>query len=253
MIASNPNMTRAFGLSETGRRRRNEDSFAVRPDLGLFVVADGMGGHAGGNIASRIVVDTLERFFDKLGDSDIGFGQDREQPSFAEQRVDLAIRMCKREVERRAVGDLAPMGTTLVCLLVREGKVVLAHVGDSRIYRLRNGVAEQMTRDHSLCAELEAVGGHDLVKRLTGPYTAMITRSISASTNSKPDIRVETVEPGDRYLLCSDGLTDRLSAEAIAEVMRTSEDPQEASSRLVQRAYASGSMDNITALVVDPE
>ncbi len=265
MLARANPMTRAFGQSETGRRRRNEDSFAVRTDLGLFVVADGMGGHAGGNVASRLVVDTLERFFDQLGDGDLGFdtkglatsvaGSSGSQANstIAEQRVDLAIRMCKREVERRAVGDLAPMGTTLVTVLVREGRAILAHVGDSRVYRLRDGHIEQMTRDHSLCAELEAAGGHDLAKRLTGPFTAMVTRSIAAYSNAKPDIRIEQVRPGDRYLLCTDGLSGALEDDAIAQVMRSCEDPQEASCLLVQRAYAAGSMDNITAVVVDPE
>lgn len=242
-------MMRSFGQSETGRRRRNEDSFAVRPDLGLFVVADGMGGHAGGNVASRIVVDTLERFFDK---SDVADRDEEQGRTLAKQRVDLAIRMCQREVERQAVGDLAPMGSTLVTILVRQNQAILAHVGDSRIYRLRDGRLEQMTRDHSLCAELEAAGGHDLARRLTGPYTAMVTRSIAAQSNSKPDIRIEQTRPGDRYLLCTDGLTDVLDMEAIAEVMRTYDEPEEVSCRLVQRAYSAGSMDNITAVVVDP-
>lgn len=253
MIASEHVMVRAFGQSETGRRRRNEDSFAVRPDLGLFVVADGMGGHAGGNVASRLVVETVERFFDQMGgDSDVGLDQNSQGSTLAEQRMDLAIRMCKREVERKAVGDLAPMGTTLVTLLVRDGRAVLAHVGDSRIYRLRNGRIEQMTRDHSLCAELEAAGGQDLAKRLTGPFTAMVTRSIAAYSNAKPDIRIEDMEPGDRYLLCTDGLSGALEPEAIAAILRTYEEPQEASCRLVQRALAAGSMDNVTAVVVDP-
>ena len=241
-------MINAFGHSDTGRRRRNEDSFSVRSDLGLFVVADGMGGHAGGNVASRIVVDTLERFFDKVGTPT----DEQDGGKLSAQRVDLAIRMCHRTLSRRAVGELATMGTTLVTLLVRSGFAILAHVGDSRIYRLRDGQIEQMTRDHSLCAELEAAGGHDLVKKLTGPYTSMVTRSISVDTNARPDMLIEPIQPGDRYLLCTDGLTDALDAEAIAEVMRTSETSEEASCRLVQRAYSAGSRDNITAVVVDP-
>lgn len=241
-------MTTAFGHSETGRRRRNEDSFSVRSDLGLFVVADGMGGHAGGNVASRIVVDTLERFFDKVGTAP----DEQDDGEISAQRVDLAIRMCHRALERRAVGELATMGTTLVTLLVRGETAILAHVGDSRIYRLREGRIEQMTRDHSLCAELEAAGGHDLVKKLTGPYTAMVTRSISVNTNARPDLQIVPIQPGDRFLLCTDGLTDVLDAQAIAEVLRAPGTAEEASCRLVQRAYAAGSMDNITAVVVDP-
>ncbi len=252
MIATRQAMPEAFGLSKTGRRPRNEDSFSTRSDLGVYVVAAGMGGHAGGHVASRLVVDTLERFFDQGGDSDVGMDAESQGVSLAEQRMDLAIRMCKREVERKAVGDLAPMGTTLAALLLRDGRAVLAHVGDSRIYRLRRGHLEQMTRDHSLCAELEAAGGHELVKRLTGPYTAMVTRSISAYSNAKPDIRTERTEAGDRYLLCTDGLSGALDAEAMASILRIYKEPQEAACRLVQLALAAGSMDNVTAVVVDP-
>ncbi len=249
-------MSRGFAESKTGRRARNEDSFCVRPDLGLYVVADGMGGQRGGDVASRIVVDTLERFFDGMEQADTqSASTQRETAALVRQRLDLAVRMCQQEVARHAVGSLQRMGSTVAAVLVRGEQAVIAHVGDSRVYRLRGERLERLTRDHSLVAELEAVrgeavGGHQRFSNLLGSWRSLLTRSVAVGCNARPDFRVETVESGDRYLLCSDGLLESLSDDQIEAVL-VRYDAEEACTQLVARAYGAGSSDNISVVVVD--
>ena len=243
-------MSHGVGRTDVGRRGNNEDSFAARDDLGLYVVADGVGGQEGGEVASRLAVDTLVGFFDRAGSPELELEPwDTSDCTVAERRAELAIRMCQREVIRCSQGDLSMMATTLALVLVRDGRALLAHVGDSRIYRQRDGLLEQMTRDHSLFAELEAAGAGYIAHRLTGQLSAMITRSIAKNADATPDIRVEDVRPGDRFLLCSDGVSDVLEDDDLAHLLDSSE-PEAASAAIVHRAWLAGSHDNITAVVV---
>lgn len=243
-------MSQGHGQSDLGRRENNEDSFAVRDDLGLYVVADGVGGQDGGEVASRVAVDTMVGFFERVRDH-AGFGLiDADERTVAEHRMELAVRMCQREVVRQSVGPLAKMATTLAVLLVSEGHALVAHVGDSRVYRMRDGELEQMTRDHSLSAELEAAGAGYIAKRLTGPLSAMITRSVARNANATPEIRVELTQPGDKFLLCSDGVHDIVDHEELEAIVRTC-GAQVASRLIVDRARDLGGHDNITALVVE--
>ncbi len=235
----------AYGNSHTGRRERNEDAFCVMPHLGLFAVADGMGGQEGGEVASQLVVSSLVEFFEQV---------DRESPTESEQaddedRLGRAIQRAHRSVVAHAEGALRQMGSTLAALLLRERHVVVAHVGDSRVYRLRDGALERLTTDHSLCAELEAYGGRAVDRFLRGQIGHLITRCIAANGPANADLRVDTVKPGDVYLLCSDGLTDVIADDEIGVVLRGC-GPDEASKLLVERAYRKGSTDNITAVVV---
>ncbi len=239
----------AFGNSHTGRRERNEDAYCVMPDLGLFAVADGMGGHAGGEVASHIVVSTLVDYFERQKSGVVGDPPEDDQEE-DEERLDLAIRRAHQRVVERAYGPLRKMGSTLAALLLRGRRVVVAHVGDSRVYRLRDGAIERLTTDHSLCAELEAYGGRAIDRFLREQIGHLITRCIAAQGPAHADLRVDDARRGDVYLLCSDGLTDVLSDEDIAQVLESHEDPEEASQRLVDRAYRRGSTDNITAVVV---
>lgn len=244
-------MSRGHARSFVGRRKRNEDAFVARRELGLYVVADGMGGHAGGNVASQIVVDTMESFFERAASIESDHGPSSDEIEWAQQRMDLAIRMCQSEVSRRATGELAEMGSTLAAVLVRGRYAVIAHVGDSRIYRIREERCELLTRDHSVCAELEAAGGGELVKRLAGPFGAMITRSISLGSNAKPDMRMELTDPGDRFLICSDGVSNALEEDEMGAIVSQLDGPA-AADRLVERAFQAGSHDNLTVVVIEP-
>ena len=169
--------------------------------------------------------------------------------SLAEQRMALAIRMAHREVQQEAQGRLREMGSTLAALHVHDGKVLIAHVGDSRVYRIRNGHIEQMTRDHSLTADLEAAGCENMLAHLPPHYRHMVTRCIAANANAQPDFRVMDSLPGDTYVLCSDGVHDVLGRDAILDAVHDA-GCDEASERVVARAFAEGTQDNITVVVV---
>lgn len=223
--------------SVTGRRSNNEDAYAAAPRIGLFAVADGMGGYEGGEVASRTALESLVAYLERVEALDIA-----NDARTAMHHVRMAIRMADREVQRRAVGELAEMGTTIACMLVQGSHAVLAHVGDSRIYRLREGEIALLTRDHSLVAEMEAAG-----LSAAAHHTHIITQALGQGPAARPDVRVIEVLPGDRFLLCTDGLTDVLSPGEITDGMAQSKKPAEV---LVDTAYAMGSHDNITAMIV---
>lgn len=269
----------ASGASFVGRRENNEDCFRVCETLGLYLVADGMGGHEGGEVASRVVVDILASFFEAAS---TGTNPAKRFPSGVHRRVRTegkhesartlgeahgkerargdksglrkimsgAIATAQEEVVRRAVGPLVEMGTTLVAVWITEGVAVVANVGDSRVYRLRARTLHQLTEDHSFVAELERAGAHDLRAALPDAMSAMVTRCLAADANSEPDIQVFPTEPGDVFLLCTDGLTDALSDAQIAAILGEHAVPAEATNALNQAAYRAGSQDNITTLVV---
>lgn len=232
------------GRSDVGRRSNNEDGLLAFPERRLFVVADGMGGYEGGEVASRVALASLQSYFELLGDDELGIAR---SSMAAAQRMTMAIRIADREVERRAVGPLSEMGTTIAAIAFEDDKVLVAHVGDSRVYRLRDGQLKAMTRDHSLHAQLEASGASWLPKQKAAfPMSNVITQALGQGPPASPDIRVDTVRPGDRYLLCTDGLSDVLDEQTLVEGLEGAD----AAERLTQRAFERGSLDNITALVV---
>lgn len=234
------------GRSETGRRDNNEDGLLALPECGLYAVADGMGGYEGGEVASRLALGSLQTYFELLGDD--GVGLDPEGPEdVARERMALAIRIADREVGRRATGTLAKMGTTLATLVIQNGHAMIAHVGDSRVYRMREGELDALTRDHSLHAEMESTGMSVLPPRRRFRLSNVITQALGQGPDVRPDIRIESVLPGDRFLLCTDGVTDALDEESIAWLLTRTHGVAQA---LVDAAHENGSMDNITALVV---
>ncbi len=238
----------AHGTSHVGRRENNEDSFRVCDDIGLYLVADGMGGHEGGEVASKVVADTVAEFVANATTA-VTIGAD-DDVARGRRRLSQAIALARDEIGRRAVGELAEMGTTLAALLMRDQRAIVAHVGDSRVYRLRGGHLEQLTKDHSFVAELRAAGVPDLMASLPDEFSAMVTRCIALECNSEPDFVVLEVEAGDVFLLCSDGLTDALSNERIGDVLGAHTDPQLACRELNRLAFEHGSQDNITSVVV---
>lgn len=236
------------GVSITGRRSNNEDAVLELPERGLFAVADGMGGYEGGEVASKAALASLQAYCDLLDHTGLGVREmgTPEGEKVVRERLELAIRIADREVRRRAVGDLRRMGTTVACLVVGAGKAMVAHVGDSRVYRLREGEVSSLTRDHSLINEMKAAGlGGDIQGEFR--LKNIITQALGQGRTVVPDLTAVDLLPGDRFLLCSDGLSDVLDDEAIAWAMTSKQDVARA---LVDAAYAAGSHDNITALVV---
>lgn len=237
-----------FALTATGRRSNNEDAVCTRPDLGLFVVADGMGGYEGGEIASQVAVATIEDLVARTaGDQDVTWPY-RIDPArgLAENELAVATRLAGDRIAARRHGRLAQMGSTVAVLRVAGTEAVIAHVGDSRVYRLRAGALEQLTRDHSFYAELVA-SGVEVGAAEDFPHKNVVTRALG-TTSAQPDLRVEAALPGDVFLLCSDGLTDGLAPPRIAALL--ARPAAEACRALVDEAYAAGSRDNISAVVV---
>jgi protein phosphatase len=227
-------------VTDTGRRRLgNEDAYVWRPPL--FAIADGMGGAKAGEIAAGIAAETLERAHSRP------LGADELASLISEANV----RIWERSLNDPAT---AGMGTTFTVALVDEeaGAVVFGHVGDSRAYRMRDGVLEQITTDHSLVAELVESGVLTPEEAERHPQRSAITRALGTEATVEPDVFTIEVAPGDLFLLCSDGLSDMLTEEQIAAAIeRTAGDPTAAGEELVKNANAEGGDDNITVLLFE--
>ena len=224
------------GRTDVGRQRTaNEDSLVVRPPL--FAVADGMGGAKAGEVASAVAVEAVER------------ARDSEEPPEA-QLADI-VRAANRRIYDLAVADESRrgMGTTLTLAKVHGDEVSLAHVGDSRAYRMRDGELTQLTRDHSLVAELERSGQITAEAAEHHPQRSIITRALGP----EPDVEVDTYtlagRDGDLFLICSDGLTSMISDEEVGSIVRSAASLDEAADTLVRAANQSGGKDNITVIL----
>lgn len=253
-----PVKVQSFAATSVGRRESNEDGLLHLSAHGLFVVADGMGGYEGGEVASQIVVETLQQVYERLrADADATFPWrlDRDK-TFEENLLVAAIRLANRNIIARRSGLLRDMGSTVVALAVSGRSVVLAHVGDSRIYRLRGDALAPMTRDHSLYEEARAAGLADSMRsKRECSFANVITRALGLADRAEPDVRTVEAEPGDVFLLCSDGLSDPLPDAKLAELLATArrdktQAVQAATEALIQAAYDAGSRDNISAIVV---
>lgn len=238
-------------MTATGRRQRNEDSYRANPERGLFVIADGMGGHEGGQVASQIATRTISTFFDQHShtNGDLDPWRTEKDLSFMENMVCLSVRLAHRAVKAKRRGRLAQMGSTVVVAALDEDVLTVGHIGDSRVYLLRDGYLMRLTRDHSFLNEL-VDAGYTLDSNTLNRYQGLITRALGfPSGEGRPALCRETLLPGDTLLLSTDGLHDVLRDEEIAQHL-TNPDADEACEELVREAYERGSHDNITALVV---
>ena len=234
-----PIVVRVGAASDTGLRRRvNEDAFLA--DAPLFLVADGMGGHDAGDRASAAVVAEFARL---VGAQSLGIDEMR-----------AALRRARARVEAIA-SDGRAAGTTLTGVVVAEvggvGYWLTVNVGDSRTYRFANGLLEQISVDHSVVQELIDAGVLTGADAGTDSRRNEITRAIGAGSDGQADYWMVPAEPGDRILVCSDGLSGEVGAARLAELLAGVADPGEAASRLVEEALEHGGRDNITAVVVD--
>jgi len=239
------------------RRTSNEDSHCERPEIGLFVVADGMGGHVAGEVASREAVDAIQAFIADTASAD----KNRTWPfpfepdlSLEANRLKAAFRLANRKIAA-AIADsseLRGMATTASALLVGSKSACVAHVGDSRVYVLRDGKLEQLTHDHSWVEEQVRAGTMSPSAARQHPWRNVVTRALSGGED--PEVDVTEVKPmrGDRYLLCSDGLFSVVTDQQIAEILGDKERSlQEICSAFITAANAGGGPDNITALVLE--
>lgn len=241
--------------TDPGRRRENnEDSFCIREDLGLFLVADGMGGHVGGEIASRLVVEEVERFVAATDPVQGVAGKVAQGVgSRPGDRLNSSLVEANRKLADRIVADasLHGMATTAVALLADGEAISLAHVGDSRAYRYRSRRLTRLTRDHSWVEEQISAGvlTPDAARR--HPWRHVVTRAVAGMDDMEVEVTDLSLEPGDRILLCSDGLSSVVADAGIAAVLQDGRPAADLCVELVGRANAAGGPDNVTVVLVD--
>jgi protein phosphatase len=224
------------------QRKNNEDSCAVDTGSGLCVVADGMGGHLGGEIASNIAIDTVTEAFKERPSEN----QDERKDA---ELLTKCIKNANKEIYKRGNSDAAlkNMGTTIVASVLHGDYIVTANVGDSRIYRVRDGKFEQLTEDHSWVGELRKKNLISEEDARSHPLKNIITRALGMEPTVEVDIKWEKAKSGDLYLLCTDGLTDLVPDSEIFEVIKGKSDDLEAMANgLIEAANAGGGTDNIT-------
>ena len=234
--------------THVGRRQNNEDDVVIEPELGVFAVADGMGGYEGGEVASKLVVESIRELFERDardGDATWPCGVDPEL-GYVENLLVASLKLAHMKVCARKSGRLAAMGSTVAAIAVRGRRIVIGHVGDSRVYRCRDGRIEQLTQDHSPEAELRALGFEEPA---LAQMAHVVTRAIGIPDKAAPDVRTEHAVAGDVYLICSDGVSDVLTPAMIAETVG-SLPAREAADAIVKRAFDEGGHDNITAIVL---
>jgi len=243
----------AAGQTDVGRvRANNEDAFCLLPEHGLLAVADGMGGHASGEVASKMSMDLIRGYF-----ADAGTGPPPQVGAYDEDRSELtnrlgsAVRLANMAVFE-ASGSNAQwqgMGTTVVAALIRKNKLSIAHVGDSRLYLIRYGNIEQLTDDHSVVAEQVK---RDLITREEANRSEIkniLTRALGTEAEVEVDLEEMTLLADDVLVLCTDGLSNMVSDDDILTVVLSTGDPALACQTLVKLANENGGRDNITVVV----
>ncbi len=240
--------------SDTGRvRSHNEDSFACHPGLGLLLVADGLGGYSGGEVASAIAVSAIvDEFKGGAGSSSWCTDPLADGVSPTVARAHAAVAGANRQIleAARQLPRYAGMGSTVVLAWFHDRSVTIASVGDSRLYRLRGHELQQLTVDHTVVQE-QIVRGWVSPQQARGHMgRGMLTRALGAEAEVSADVFEQTVEPGDLYLLCSDGLFDMLEDGEICDILTAlADDLEQAAAELVRRANDRGGLDNITLIL----
>jgi PPM family protein phosphatase len=233
----------AYGATHPGPRSTNEDALLIDVEAGLFVVADGMGGHNAGEVASGLAIETIQQFIRKSADR-------------SGARLEEAVRCANQEILMAAAQrpDYAGMGTTVAAVLVNDHHASLTSIGDSRVYRWHGGKLAQLTRDDSWIAKMLSDGASLSAPEIERhPMRHVLTEVVGVRSDLEPRASECDFESGDALLLCSDGLHGVVSSNQLAAVMRSSGGVKEMAARLVEQAVAHGATDNVTAVVVRRE
>lgn len=244
----------AAGRTDVGCvRKHNEDSFYMDSALGLFVVADGLGGHAAGEVASSIVVERVAKFIEQTIEKDRTWPLEYDvNLSYDGNRLKVALLLSDHAIadDIRNNPERETMGSTVVAGLVHGGKVTLAHVGDSRAYLISKEGIRQLTRDHSWVAEQVANGILTPSEARIHPFRNVITQALGNGGELDVSVQEHEFQVLDRLLLCSDGLSGMISDSEILEIVQQSATPEEAVERLIESAKENGGEDNITVILV---
>jgi protein phosphatase len=253
-MSRTPRLT-AAGATDVGRvREQNEDCYALHPELGLAVLADGMGGHQAGEVAATLATDTIVQ---RLAHRERGLrpaptrgrrARAKTPPQLMAEALAAANTAVYRAAQARP--EYRGMGATVVVAVLAGTRLYFAHAGDSRLYRLRDGALEQLTQDHSLVQDLVTRGLFTPEEARHSPAKNVVTRALGVDAVLEPELGSTAVAKGDVYLLCSDGLTDVVSDPEIAGILADAADPRTAVQRLVERANALGGPDNISVVVL---
>ncbi len=244
------------GLTDVGRQRKhNEDHVLIKAEKRLFAVADGMGGHNAGDVASKLTTTSLGNFFEATSDGEtpVDLPDDYKDLSPDARRLVAGVRKANHDVFviSNTVQQHHGMGSTIVAThFGNDGMMHIAHVGDSRCYRIREGVIKQLTRDHSLINDALELKPDLAPEELARLPRNIITRALGMKDVVKVDIKSDVSQPGDMYLLCSDGLSGMVPDPQILEVVNLTDDPQEACELLIAEANDAGGTDNISALMI---
>jgi protein phosphatase len=241
------------GITDLGRKRQNnEDNYLINDELNLYIVADGMGGHAGGEFASQIAVNTVEEVFFNLEHDAVAQSQSPEanRDELTQEKLEYAIRLAGRRIYEKALDEpeYRGMGTTALAIYMHNDRMFISHVGDSRGYRVRKSGIEQLTEDHSLVNEQIKAGLITPEHAKTHRLKNIITRSLGYQEEVEVDTRIELLEEGDTFLLCSDGLSNMVEEDEMFEIVSRSHF-QEAALRLIEVANERGGDDNITVVL----
>lgn len=246
----------AAGLSHVGRKRdHNEDNYLLLPEQNLFVVADGMGGHGFGEVASKIAVDEMDDFFRMTGDDEDRtwpFKMDKSR-SYDENRVIVGIRCANGRILEKSKSDpkYGKMGTTMVCTYYSNGTAYIGWAGDSRCYRYRGGELHQLSEDHSLLNDLIRKGSLTQDQIANFPHKNVIVRALGQTSDLVPDVVKDDPEEDDVFLLCSDGLSGMVPDPKIQDFLdRDVGNLEKACGTLIDAANAAGGVDNITAVLM---
>jgi protein phosphatase len=237
------------------KRTHNEDYFSLIEDEQLFIVADGMGGHASGEVASKMSAETIGEFYQRTREDEDAtwpYKMDRSL-SYIENRLVCSIRLANLRIFETAQRDIRykGMGTTIVAGLVCGDKIYLGHVGDSRCYRVRDGGIDQLTRDHSLLEDYkEAKPDMTEEEERNFPHKNVITRALGMRETVQVDIRGHQIKSGDVYILCSDGLSGMVTDDQMRGIVTNSKSLERAVAELVDQGNRAGGTDNITTLLL---
>jgi protein phosphatase len=238
------------GRSDTGMvREHNEDCFLIMPESGFALLADGMGGHLAGEVASAMAVDRVAQHLMKA----LGNGKARGGQSVPDSALLTdAIKAANRAIHESSIHrpEQAGMGTTIVAVTFRNNHLTVAHVGDSRLYRFRSGQLSQVTEDHSMVQELLRRGLITPEEARTSANKNLVTRALGVDPIVEVDVLEQPVEDGDLYLLCSDGLNDVLTDEEIAAALAATDDLETVTRNLVSEVNARGGPDNVSIVLV---
>ena len=243
------------GLTHVGMKRsHNEDSLFLMDEQQFYVVADGMGGHASGEVASKLAVETLQAFYDETAadlEKTWPYKMDKAL-SYEENRIITGVKLANKSIFEQAQADLRlkGMGTTVVAIKVNGNEVFVGHVGDSRAYRIRDGAIEQITEDHSLLNDYIKMRNLTPEEIENFPHKNVIVRALGMKDQVQVDTSRQVPEPNDILLLCSDGLSGMITDDEILDVTLEHEDLDEACGALIEAANNNGGNDNVTVVLV---